>query len=276
MEEDDEGASAPIKNEKPAPASVAAREIRRFGPTPRSKPVGSTIQLASADARSCRRPKPSPSPSLKRHSFRRAETANAADIIKFPAASGTTCRSSESGYPRPVAALRARQALAAATDPQSTASVTESFNKAMATRRPPLHRSIAPTSSQPPRRSRRVHPSDAQCRCRGNRNQHVVAKGAQVRTAWSRPRPVSPPAQGNNIWMRVVMLAPSASNAMSTTVLGDTEMTQMRSHFVKPRAAIAMTFSEIPMMGIDLRPLHGIGDRATADAVVRGPHRRAR
>ncbi len=46
------------------------------------------------------------------------------------------------------------------------------------------------------------------------------------------------------------MLAPSASSAMSTTVLGDTEMTQMRSHFVKPQAAIAMTFSEDPMMGM--------------------------
>jgi hypothetical protein len=57
-------------------------------------------------------------------------------------------------------------------------------------------------------------------------------------------------AKGNDIWMRVVMLAPSASNAMSTTVLGDTEMTQMRAHFVKPKAAIAMTFSDDPMMGM--------------------------
>ena len=50
--------------------------------------------------------------------------------------------------------------------------------------------------------------------------------------------------------MRVVMLAPSASSAMSTTVLGDTEMTQMRAHFVKPQAAIAMKFSDDPMMGM--------------------------
>jgi hypothetical protein len=46
------------------------------------------------------------------------------------------------------------------------------------------------------------------------------------------------------------MLAPSASSAMSTTVLGDTEMTQMRRHFVKPQAAVAMTFSDDPMMGM--------------------------
>ena len=56
--------------------------------------------------------------------------------------------------------------------------------------------------------------------------------------------------------MRVVMLAPSASNAMSTTVLGDTDMTLMRSYFVKPQAAIAMSFSDDPMMGMTMRPLH--------------------
>jgi hypothetical protein len=71
-------------------------------------------------------------------------------------------------------------------------------------------------------------------------------------------------AQGNSIWMRVVMLAPSASNAMSTTVLGDTEMTQMRSHFVKPQAAIAMTFSDDPMMGMT-------SDRFTGSATAQLP-----
>ena len=71
-------------------------------------------------------------------------------------------------------------------------------------------------------------------------------------------------AQGNDIWMRVVMLAPSASNAMSTTVLGDTEMTQMRSHFVKPQAAIAMTFSDDPMMGMTC-------DRFTGSATAKLP-----
>ena len=50
--------------------------------------------------------------------------------------------------------------------------------------------------------------------------------------------------------MRVVMLAPSASISMSTTVLGDTDMTLMRSHFVKPQAVITMTFSDDPMMGM--------------------------
>ena len=57
-------------------------------------------------------------------------------------------------------------------------------------------------------------------------------------------------AKGNDLWMRVVMLAPSASSAMSTTVLGDTDMTLMRSYFVKPPITVTMTFSEDPMMGM--------------------------
>jgi len=50
--------------------------------------------------------------------------------------------------------------------------------------------------------------------------------------------------------MRVMMLAPSASNSMNATVLGDTDMTVMRIYFVKPPAAIAMTFSDDPQMGM--------------------------
>ena len=37
---------------------------------------------------------------------------------------------------------------------------------------------------------------------------------------------------------------------MSVTMLGDADMTLMRSYFVKPQAAIAMSFSDDPMMGM--------------------------
>jgi hypothetical protein len=47
-----------------------------------------------------------------------------------------------------------------------------------------------------------------------------------------------------------MILAPSASTAMAATVLGDTDMTLMRAHFVKPQAALAMSFSEDPQMGL--------------------------
>jgi hypothetical protein len=38
---------------------------------------------------------------------------------------------------------------------------------------------------------------------------------------------------------------------MSVTILGDTDMTQMRAFFVKPTASITMGFSGDPMMGLD-------------------------
>jgi hypothetical protein len=57
-------------------------------------------------------------------------------------------------------------------------------------------------------------------------------------------------AQGNDVWMRVMILAPSVSTSMSSTVLGDADLTLMREHFAKPQAAIAMSFSEDPQMGL--------------------------
>ena len=37
---------------------------------------------------------------------------------------------------------------------------------------------------------------------------------------------------------------------MSVTMLGDVDMTQMRGFFVKPQMAIAMSFSDDPMLGM--------------------------
>ena len=63
-------------------------------------------------------------------------------------------------------------------------------------------------------------------------------------------RDVYAEAKGNDIWLRVVMLAPSASTSMFTTVLGDTDMTLMRAYFEKPQAVVAMGFSDDPQMGL--------------------------
>jgi hypothetical protein len=48
---------------------------------------------------------------------------------------------------------------------------------------------------------------------------------------------------------------------MSTTVLGDTDMTIMRAHFVKPRTVIAISFSNDPQMGM-------VSDRFTGSATA--------
>ncbi len=260
-EEDDEGASAPVKNDKPAPASVAAAKTADAVPTPRSKPLGATIQLASADAQIVSAPKARAETKAETKQVTQASADNAeprpqtpADIINSRGFWDDIPRETGEATPAQVAALRARQVLAATTDPQPTASVTESFNKAMA---------YAPAAASPVDRSNIVAASAAIPRpARPARNaaaaateiNTVVAKGIQGSTQGQDPLVANSTrlaaAQGNNIWMRVILLAPSASNAMSTTVLGDTEMTQMRSYFVKPQAAIAMTFSDDPMMGM--------------------------
>ena len=259
IEEDDEGASVPARNEKPAPASVMAAKSADPIPTPRAKPIGSTIQLASADAQivSAPKAKPESKPEANKPEAKQAAQASAepkpqtpADIINSRGFWDDVPSAANQATPAQVAALRARQVLAATTDPQPTASVTESFNKAMA---------YAPAASSPVDRTNIVAATAAIPRpARPARNagvaateiNTVVAKGTQGQDAVVATSTRLAAAQGNSIWMRVVMLAPSASNAMSTTVLGDTEMTQMRSHFVKPQAAIPITFSEDPMMGM--------------------------
>ena len=256
-EEDDEGGSAPVKNEKPAPASLTAAKSAEPVPTPRAKPVGATIQLASADTQIVSAPKAraESKPEAQQVAQASADKAEAkpqtpADIINSRGFWDDPPTTANQATPAQVAALRARQALAAATDPQPTSSVTEAFKKALA---------YAPAASSPVDRSNVVAATAAIPRpARPARDagaaateiNTVVAKGAQGQDSVIATSTRLAAAHGNDIWMRVVMLAPSASSAMSTTVLGDTEMTQMRRHFVKPQAAIAMTFSDDPMMGM--------------------------
>lgn len=257
-EEDDEGASAPARNEKPGSTNVAAAAPAKSAdpvPTPRAKPqVAATLQLASADAQIV--PAPKAKPETKQ--VAQASTENTepkpqtpADIINSRGFWDDPPATASQPTPAQVAALRARQALAAATDPQPTASVSEAFKRALA---------YAPAATPPADRSNVVTASIAMPRptTRSARNADaaptevntVIAKGAQGQDTAVATSARLAAAQGNAIWMRVMMLAPSASSAMSTTVLGDTEMTQMRSYFVKPQTAIAMTFSEDPMMGM--------------------------
>jgi hypothetical protein len=268
-EEDDEGGNAPIKNEKSAPASVTTAKSADPVPTPRAKPVGSTIQLASADAQtvSAAKAKPESRPEAAQAAQASAEPKpqTPADIINSRGFWDDVPKAANEATPAQVASLRARQVLAATTDPQSTASVAESFNKAMAyapASASPVDRGnvVAATAPLPPRPARPARNAGAAA----TEINTVVAKGAQGQDSVVATSTRLAAAQGNSIWMRVVMLAPSASNAMSTTVLGDTEMTQMRSHFVKPQAAIAMTFSEDPMMGVTC-------DRFTGSATAQLP-----
>jgi hypothetical protein len=263
-EEDDEGAAPVIvKNEKPAPASVAATPAKATEtkaadavPTPRSKPAAAMIQLASADAQIVPAPKSKiesktaeskPAPAAQASTEPKPQTPS--DIINARGFWDEAPTTAKQATPAQVAALRARQAVGAA-DPQSTASVSEAFNKALA---------YAPAASSPVDRANVVAASAPMPRnVRPTRNaaapateiNTVVAKGAQGQNSVISTATRIAAAKGNDLWMRVVMLAPSASSAMSTTVLGDTNMTLMRGYFVKPPMTITMTFSEDPMMGM--------------------------
>jgi hypothetical protein len=66
----------------------------------------------------------------------------------------------------------------------------------------------------------------------------------------------------NDLWLRVIMLAPSASTSMNVTVFGDADLTLMRQHFVKPQAIVAMTFSDDPTLGL-------VTDRFTGSSTAR-------
>jgi uncharacterized protein YcbK (DUF882 family) len=265
-EEDDEGGGASVRNEKATPAAVMAAPAKPADPvpTPRAKPqVAATFQLASADAQIV----PSPKSRTESRAGSRPETKQAAqafadkaepkpqtpaDIINARGFWGDAPTTANQATPAQIAALRAREAVGAAADPQPTASVTEAFKKALAyapAASSPVDRANVVAASAPTPRT--VRPARHAAATEINT---VVAKGIQgvqgsdgVVTTSARLAA----ARGHeNIWMKVVMLAPSATTAMSTTVFGDTEMTQMRSYFVKPQATIAMSFSEDPMMGM--------------------------
>jgi len=257
-EEDDEAASAPVKNEKPMVAAAAPAKSSDPVPTPRSKPqVAATLQLASADAQIVPAPK---SKSESKPEAKQAAEASTepkpqtpADIINARGFWGDAPATANQATPAQVAALRARQALGS-VDPQSTASISEAFNKAMAympAASAPVDRANVVAASAPVPRTIRPARNAAAAATEINT---VAAKGpqgeAQDQNSVVATSTRLAVGRGNDIWMRVVMLAPSASNAMSTTVLGDTDMTMMRGFFVKPQAAIAMTFSDDPMMGM--------------------------
>jgi hypothetical protein len=265
-EEDDEGpTSAPAaKNEKPAkPTVVAAAKSADPVPVPRAKP-GATLQLASANAEIVPAPKAKSAPVADKTEPR---PQTPADIINARGFWDNVPAAPQQATPAQVAALNARKALNSA-DPQPTASVAENFNKALAyapaaapaTERANVVAASAPipSSARPASRSRNSMAV--------NDVTSVVAKGAQgsvqgqASVIATSTRLAS--AKGSDVWMRVMMLAPSASTSMSVTVLGDADMTLMRSYFVKPQAIVAMTFSDDPMLGV-------VTERFTGSATAR-------
>jgi hypothetical protein len=252
-DEDDEGSSAPVASEKAAPASLTASARSADAvPAPRAKPgMASTFQLASADVQTVRPPKTRQAePAQKAEAKPQTQPQTPADIINARGFWGDADATPKQATPAQVAAISARKALASA-DPQSTASVSDPFNAlayAPAASSPVDRSNIVAASAPIPRSGRPASaPRNAMA---ATSTDTVVVKGAQGQAspvATSTRLAASP---GNDVWMRVMILAPSASTSMSATVLGDADMTLMRLFFVKPQAVIAMGFSDDPQMGL--------------------------
>jgi uncharacterized protein YcbK (DUF882 family) len=255
-DEDDEG--APAVSEKPAAPVVVAAAAKPADPvpTPRAKPsVATAIQLASADVQLVAPPKPKPAPVADKPAAGKSADAKPetpADIINargFWDAPATP----QQATPAQVAALKARQALAAAADPQPTASVSNATLQALAyaPAASPVDRANVVAASAPIPRG--VRPAARNAAPAGETNA-VVGKSpdGMVTTATRLSA-----AKGESIWLKIVMLSPSASRAMSVTLMGELDVAALRAYFVKPQTVVAMGFVDDPMQGLSCDSFSG-------------------
>jgi uncharacterized protein YcbK (DUF882 family) len=253
-DEDDEG--APAVAEKPAAPTIVAAAAKPADPipTPRAKPsVAAAIQLASADAQLVAPPKPKPEPVANKPAAGKFESP--ADIINARGFWDTPA-TPQQATPAQIAALKARQALAAATEPQATASVSNAAYQALAfapASASPVDRAHVVAASAPiPRGVRPV--TTARNGAPATEINTVVGKSTDGMIATATRLSA---AKGESIWLKIVMLSPSASRAMSVTLMGELDMATMRAYFVKPHAVVAMGFTDDPMQGLSCDSFSG-------------------
>ncbi|HEU0084516.1 MAG TPA: DUF882 domain-containing protein [Bradyrhizobium sp.] len=260
-DEDDESGATAVAPAKPSAASLMAAAVPTKSadpvPVPRSKPAPATFQLASADmqipvARSAR--PPAPAPTAKNE----AKPETPADIINARGFWGDAPAAAKQATPEQIAAIRARQAVGGA-DPQSTASVSAAFQAlAYAPAALPPRPNVVTASAPMPRIVRPTSPAANPMAV--NNITTVVPKGAQAMVATSAR--LTSAAKSNDVWMRAMILSPSASTAMSVSAMGDPDLTLMRAHFVKPLATITMTFADDPNLGL-------VTEQFTGPAIVK-------
>ena len=272
-DDDDEGASAAGEKTSPVGLMAAAMpakssDVKPAGPVPvpRAKPsMAATFQLATADAEIVAPAKsPKQAAATTNSSSANPKPETPADIINARGFWGDTPTAPKQATPAQVAAISARQALAAATDPQPTASVS-AFQEALAYAPPPaspVDRAHIVAASAPIPRSMRPA-SVARNPMAVTEITTVVAKGPQghANVVANSTRLAAAASRDNDVWTRAMILAPSAITSMSSTVFGDIDMTLMRAHFVKPQTAVAMNFSDDPQLGL-------VCDQFTGSAVA--------
>jgi uncharacterized protein YcbK (DUF882 family) len=256
--------NAPAAKPEPAPVVTAAVAVPAEPvPLPRAKPaIPASYQVASAD-----NVVPVPAPAKQEATAgNEPKFRTPADIINSRGFWGDTPPTKpKQATPAQVAAISARQALSDAVDPQPTASIDHAFHAlAFAPVPSPIDRAHIVAASAPiPRHLRPRHAKHNPMSV--NDVTTVVAKGRQGRdgriTVSTR---LASAAKGDTVWMRAMILSPSATTAMSSTVFGEPDMTAMRVHFVKPQTTIAASFSSDPQPDM-------ICDRFTGTAVASLP-----
>jgi uncharacterized protein YcbK (DUF882 family) len=259
-DEDDEAPAAntaPAKEQKvalaaPAPAKTAEAKVSETKsnetvPLPRGRPAAA-YQVASATG-----------PTAKRAPAD-ARPQTVADIINSRGFWGDDVVAAKQATPQQVAALAARAAIA---DPQATASLPLSTTRAMAyAPAEPLEnqRPKIVTASAPIPRS--IRPANAGANPMAVAASSVVVKGKQpVPTLITR---ISTAKSEDDPWTRAMVMAPNSYRFMLSTVIGEPDMTALRTHFVKPQTAIAMTFAADATPGL-------LCDRFTGSAMTTLP-----
>jgi hypothetical protein len=214
---------------------------RTSGPRGR---LANALQLASADSQLVQTSKSKQAPDTTA-TVGKAEPAQAsgpqsvADIINSRGFWGDNPATPNQATPEQVAAITARRA-----------SVMQAMAFAPLASSPVDRSNIVAASAPVPARSR-----PARSGAPSTESNAVAAKNSQGTSPGqdgliTNATRISAAKSNNASWMRVMLLAPSASRAMSVTMLGDADLSVMRSYFIKPQTAIAMGFAEDPTPGL--------------------------
>ena len=262
-EEDDEVASTADVSDKPVSAPVKLADAKTADaktagavPTPRAKPqIATTLQLASADMQAVQPGKAKPAVADKSDPSADSRPQTPADIINARGFWGDLAATPKQATPAQIAAINARRALASVDPPQAVQNTPAAY-QAFAYAPPaasPVDRANVVAASAPMPRNVRLAQAERNSAPATDINT-VVAKGSQDARSQDQNGPVATSTRlaagsGNETWMRVMLLAPSAAT-MSVTIFGDTDLSGMRQFFIKPQTAIAMGFSTDPMMGL--------------------------
>ncbi len=224
---------------------------------PRAKPaVAIPFQVASVERITVLPPaRPTPA-AVKTTAPATAATSRfetPADIINARGFWDDIAAAPKQATPAQVAAITARQAVAAAEPRAEPRQDSPEFTSALAYAPEADAQASRPkfvTASAPLPRFRTA--ANAQRQMAVTDVTTVIAKGPHGRrnNVVTAARMTASPINDNDVWMRAMIISPSASRAMVATAFGESDLGHMNVHFAKPAAAVSMKFSADPQMGL--------------------------